>query len=255
MRGKNRLRCLSVRNETDTSAELYIHGDIIDDAYKTWLSDYDGETYPGYVLPTDVKERLASLAGKDLTVYVNSDGGSVPAGIAIANMLARHDGHTVGIVDGWAASIASVILLSCDEVHMPANTFLMIHKPAAYVEGNAADMRKMAELLDTVQEGIEKTYQAKALETTTPEAIRAAVDAETWYTAEEAAAMFDIAVDAAAAALTACSTGLTFDKMPQPVRAAKAAAQEAAENKSRAEKNRADEDRRRRITCELEILR
>lgn len=137
---------------------------------------------------------------------------------------------------------------------MPSNTFLMIHKPAAYAEGNAADMRKMAELLDTVQEGIEKTYRAKALETTTPEAIRAAVDAETWYTAEEAAAMFDIAIDAAAAALTACSTGLTFSKMPQPVRAAKAAAQEAAENKSRAEKNRADEDRRRRITCELEIL-
>ena len=141
---KKKLTCFDVRNESTTSADVYIHGDVIDDEWKAWMSDYDGETFAGYVLPIDVREKLESLKGKDLTIYINSDGGSVPAGITIANMIKRHDGHTVGVVDGWAASIASVIFMACDELYMPKNTFLMIHKPSAMALGNADDMLRVA---------------------------------------------------------------------------------------------------------------
>lgn len=243
------LGCMQIRNETETAVELYIHGDIIDDYWKNWLSDWDGNTNPGYVLPVDVRDQLKALDGKTLTVYINSDGGSVPAGIAIANMIARHSGKTIGVIDGWAASAASVIFLSCDELHMPVNTFLMIHKPAMTIQGNADDLLRGIDVLDTIQAGIEKTYQAKAREDITPDMIHAAVDAETWYTAEEAAAVFDIIVDDTPVQLTACSTRIT-DHMPEAVRNAKRAAEAAANTNIRQEADR----RRRKIACEMELF-
>ena len=222
----NKLKCLQIRNETDKHADVYIHGDVIDDTWKGWLSDSDGKTMAGYVLPTDVKAQLDALAGKDLTIYVNSDGGLVPAGIAIANMIARHDGHTVGIIDGWAASIASVIFMACDELRMPSNTFLMVHKPSAGVLGSAPDMRRVADALDTIQAGIEKTHQECSREGVTADAIHADVEAETWYTAEQAAEKYQITVIEPQAQMVAYSKGIDFKHMPDAVRDMKTAPDE-----------------------------
>ena len=246
---KKKLTCFDVRNESATSADVYIHGDVIDDDWKAWLSDYDGETFAGYVLPVDVREKLESLQGKDLMIYINSDGGSVPAGIAIANMIKRHDGCTVGVVDGWAASIASVIFMACDEMRMPSNTFLMIHKPSAAAVGDADDMLRVATMLDTVQEGIEQTYLERAREGVTPEAIHDAVEAETWYTAAEAAEMFDITVEESDVQLVACSKSMNFKAMPEAVRAAKAA------NDTTTDGTEELETRKRRLAIELELLK
>lgn len=243
-----RLSCFNIRNETDRSADVYIHGDVIDDDAKAWLSDYDGNTFAGYVLPVDVRDSLEALKGKDLTIYVNSDGGSVPAGMAIANMIRRHDGHTVGVVDGWAASIASVILFACDEIRMPNNTFLMIHKPSAACCGDADDMLRVATMLDTVQDGIEQVYRNKAKDGTTDEMIHDAVEAETWYTAAEAAEMFDIAVEDTAVQLVACSKGLGFKAIPEAVKAAKTATEEEKPTDN-------TDERIRRLHIELELLK
>ena len=250
---KKKLTCFDVRNESTTSADVYIHGDVIDDEWKAWMSDYDGETFAGYVLPVDVREKLESLQGKDLTIYINSDGGSVPAGMAIANMIKRHDGHTVGVVDGWAASIASVIFMACDELYMPKNTFLMIHKPSAVAMGDSDDMLQVATMLDTVQEGIEQVYLERAKEGVTPEEIRKAVEAETWYTAAEASEVFDITVKDTSVQLVACSKGLSFKAMPKAVKNAKT----ATDKKQPPEKENLQDDiknRKRKLAIELELL-
>ena len=199
------------------------------------------------MLPVDVRDSLEALKGKDLTIYVNSDGGSVPAGMAIANMIRRHDGHTVGVVDGWAASIASVILFACDEIRMPNNTFLMIHKPSAACCGDADDMLRVATMLDTVQDGIEQVYRNKAKAGTTDEMIHDAVEVETWYTAAEAAEMFDITVEDTAVQLVACSKGLGFKAMPESVKAAKTATEEKPIDNT--------DERIRRLHVELELLK
>ena len=250
---KKKLTCFDVRNESTTSADVYIHGDVIDDEWKAWMSDYDGETFAGYVLPVDVREKLESLQGKDLTIYINSDGGSVPAGMAIANMIKRHDGHTVGVVDGWAASIASVIFMACDDLYMPKNTFLMIHKPSAMAMGDSDDMLRVATMLDTVQEGIEQVYLERAKEGVTPEEIRKAVEAETWYTAAEASEVFDITVKDTSVQLVACSKGLSFKAMPKAVKNAKT----ATDKKQPPEKENLQDDiknRKRKLAIELELL-
>ena len=84
----------------------------------------------------------------ELTVRINSPGGSVFDGVAIYNALKRHDATITIWIDGIAASIASMIAMAGDGVVMPENAMLMLHDPSALVIGTAADMRGMAEALD-----------------------------------------------------------------------------------------------------------
>lgn len=176
---------LKVKNNAD-SAELYIYGDIVDDG-EVWASD-------GIEFPADIKKQLDECKGKPLTVYINSDGGSVPAGVAIANMIARHDAPTVAIVDGWCCSIATQIFFSADKRQMPSNAYLMIHKPSCMVYGTSDDMLKAAESLEVIQSGLEEAYKKCALPDVTPEEIHSMVNAETWLTGKQAAEKFDIEV-------------------------------------------------------------
>ena len=176
---------LKVKNNTD-HAELYIYGDIIDDG-EAWESD-------GIEFPADIKKQLDECKGKPLTVYINSDGGSVPAGVAIANMIARHDAPTVAIVDGWCCSIATQIFFSADKRQMPSNAYLMIHKPSCMVYGTSDDMLKAAESLEVIQSGLEETYKKCALPETTAEEIHNMVNDETWLTGKQAAEKFDIEI-------------------------------------------------------------
>lgn len=176
---------LKVKNNVD-SAELYIYGDILDDG-EAWESD-------GIEFPSDIKKQLDECKGKPLTVYINSDGGSVPAGVAIANMIARHDAPTVAIVDGWCCSIATQIFFSADKRQMPSNAYLMIHKPSCMVYGTSDDMLKAAESLEVIQSGLEETYKKCSLPETTAEEIHNMVNDETWLTGTQAAEKFDIEI-------------------------------------------------------------
>ena len=176
---------LKVKNNAD-SAELYIYGDIID--------DLNTDPMAGFEWPSDIKRQLDECKGKPLTIYINSDGGSVPAGVAIANMIARHDAPTVAIVDGWCCSIATQIFFSADKRQMPSNAYLMIHKPSCMVYGTSDDMLKAAESLEVIQSGLEETYKKCALPDVTPEEIHTMVNDETWLTGKQAAEKFDIEI-------------------------------------------------------------
>jgi ATP-dependent Clp protease, protease subunit len=120
----------------------------------------------------------------DLTVRINSPGGSVFDGIAIYNALKRHDARITVWVDGIAASIASVIAMAGDEVVMPENAMLMIHDPSALVIGTAADMRGMADALDKMKAGMVAAYRDKSGRDDAE--IEALMQAEAWLSAEEA---------------------------------------------------------------------
>jgi ATP-dependent protease ClpP protease subunit len=74
----------------------------------------------------------------ELTVRINSPGGSVFDGVAIYNALKRHDAAITVWIDGIAASIASMIAMAGDEVVMPENAMLVLHDPSGLVAGTAA---------------------------------------------------------------------------------------------------------------------
>ena len=185
---------LKVKNEAE-SAEIYINGTIIDDEDSGWLKFWEDDP-AGYKWPKDIKQQLDAVKGKPLTIYINSYGGSIPAGCAMANMIARHDAPTTAIVDGYCCSIATQIFFSANVCKMPSNAYLMIHKPFTRFFGdqliNADEMRAGADTLDTLQEGLETTYQKKAKDGVTNEQIHEWVNSEKWFTGTEAAENFQI---------------------------------------------------------------
>lgn len=206
---------LKIKNNKD-SAEIYISGAIVDDDMGGMLEAWDADA--GYEWPGDIKKQLDEIGDKDLTVYINSDGGSVPAGVAIANMIARHKGHTTAVVDGWACSIATQIFFAADTRRIPSDAYLMIHKPSCALAGDANDFRHMIEMLDVIQEGLETTYCAAAREGVTPEQIHQMVEDTTWLTGDKARELFNIeTVEATKTA--ACVSGDVLlrisDNMPQ----------------------------------------
>lgn len=132
--------------------ELLVYGDIGD----SWW----GES----VTALSVVQQLQALdtAVSQINVRINSYGGSVSDGIAIYNALKRHSARKVVTVDGVAMSSASLIAMAGDEIQMPSTSLLMIHAPWGFAQGNAQDMRVMAEVLDTYAEAMAGAYAAKS---------------------------------------------------------------------------------------------
>lgn len=122
---------------------------------------------------------LRGVTAPNVRVRINSPGGSVFEGIAIANALRSHPANVVIQVDSLAASIASVVAMAGDRVEMAPNSMLMIHDASGLCIGNAADMDEMAQLLALISDNIADAYVAKA--GGTREQWREAMRAESWY--------------------------------------------------------------------------
>ncbi len=159
------------------SGDIFIYGEI---------TKYAWEEY-GEKSAKIFQEELTQLGDVEtINLYVNSPGGSVFEGIAIHNMLKRHNARIIAHVDALAASIASVIIMAADEIRMPSNSMLMIHNPWTFAMGNAAELRKQADDLDRVAESAIASYLAKTGDKLTDEKLREMLDAETWLLASEA---------------------------------------------------------------------
>ena len=96
-----------------------------------------------------------------ITLRMDSPGGYIMDGFTIYNLLSEHKAHITGIVDGMAASIASVILMACDTVIMKQLSFIMLHKPSSGGYGNADELRGNADQLDKMEKMANKAYQDK----------------------------------------------------------------------------------------------
>lgn len=161
-----------------TEAELLIYGDIGD----SWW----GES----VTALSVVQQLQALdAGTtQINIRINSYGGSVSDGIAIYNALKRHSARKVVTVDGVAMSSASLIAMAGDEVQMPSTSLLMIHAPWGIAQGNAQDMRIMADVLDTYAAAMSGAYAAKTGKPTADMLALLADGVDHYYTGEQAVA-------------------------------------------------------------------
>lgn len=169
------------RAATDEPAtgELLLYGPIGADDGLGWLFDD--------VTPKQFHEELQGLGDvAELRVMVNSPGGDVFAGQAIHSMLARHPANVTVFVDGLAASIASLVVMAGDTVVMPRNAMMMIHNPWTVALGDAREFRKLAETLDSIRDAMIAAYESKTGKARAE--ILPLLNAETWFTAEEAVA-------------------------------------------------------------------
>ena len=158
------------------SAEVFIYGDI----GQTW--NEESVTAKKFV------DEINALDVANLTVRINSVGGSVPDGLAIYNALKRHKATVTTSVDALAASIASLIAMAGDTVEIADNALLMIHAPWTVAMGNSAALRETADVLDRFAKAMATAYQRS--DATSQEDILALLTdgADHWYTAEEAVA-------------------------------------------------------------------
>lgn len=159
-----------VRAEGSSEATLYIY-DVID-------------AYWG-VNAREVAQAISGLAATDtLHLRINSPGGDVFEARAIAAAIAQHAGKTVAHIDGLAASAATTIAASADEVEIIDGGFYMIHNAWTLAMGNKHDLRETAGLLDKVDGAIVGDYTKRT--GASAEQVVAWMDAETWFTAQEA---------------------------------------------------------------------
>ncbi len=179
---KERKNMWEMKQAVDGVLDLYIYGDVVGDSYDWWTD----EIIRSETSANTFRETLAQYSNaKEIRIYVNSYGGSVFEGTAIYNQLKRHSAKKTVYIDGFACSIASVIAMAGDEVVMPKNALMMIHNAWMYSCGNAAELRKAADDLDTINNAGKQSYLQKAGDKIDSEELSAMMDAETWLTAEE----------------------------------------------------------------------
>jgi ATP-dependent protease ClpP protease subunit len=167
--GPGHVRVAASTEEAD-AADVWIYGDI-----GGW---WDG------VQAEDFAKEIAALDVTTLNVRLNSPGGAVFDGTAIYNALAAHPAKVIVHIDGIAASIASIIAMAGDEIRISEGASMMIHKPWSLAIGDAEAMRKEADILDGLQDGLVDIYAART--GAEREDIMAWVNAETWFRGQKA---------------------------------------------------------------------
>lgn len=162
-----------MRNEEEKSAELILYGSI--------GHDEDWDDISDKAFKQDI-ENLGDV--ENITLHINSPGGSVFSAIAIANTLKNHKAKVTANIDGIAASAATIITSACDIVRMPKNAHFMIHNPMTFAYGNNQDMEKTLNMLNKVKDSIIETYLYKS--NTDKETLSELMNEETWMDAETA---------------------------------------------------------------------
>ena len=96
-------------------------------------------------------KELAKAKG-DVELLINSDGGDVFEAKAMMEEINRHQARVTAIVVGIAASAATFLPMAADSVLIAPGAQFMIHDPWTFSVGNAAEMRRTADLLENVRE-------------------------------------------------------------------------------------------------------
>lgn len=171
--------------------DCYLYDEILGEKWK----DYDGNEH-GFT-PNDLADSLRDLEeGDTMNLYVNSPGGSVFSAVAMTSEIRRVRQKGVKVnafVDGIAASAASFLIMACDTVYMYQGSMLMVHKPMSFCIGNADDMLKAAEELESIQDGTCMPLYRSKLKGDVEE-LSAMIANETWLSATKSAEIFEIEI-------------------------------------------------------------
>lgn len=175
------------RQEANSNThKLYIYDDV------TAYGDFDWFTWEYTESETSAeyfRKALAEIPETDtIELHINSNGGSVKEGVAIYNQLKQKKcKEIVAYVDGFAYSIASVILQAADRRIMGLGTSLLIHNMWISIAGNAEDLRKAADDLDVLMQSNRQIYLEKA--TITEEELIDLMNKESYLTPDQAIEM------------------------------------------------------------------
>lgn len=181
------------KNITDTSADMYIYGEIVDEKVPDWWTGEVSNTEVDVAEMRDELNELTNTGVRDLNIYINSPGGSVFASSTIVSMLKRFKQESnatiTSYIDGLCASAATYILMVADNINVYQNSILMIHKPMTVSIGNANDLQKDLDTLNTIENDMMlPMYMNKSL--VDEDTIKNLVNSETWFNGNEKDELF-----------------------------------------------------------------
>jgi ATP-dependent Clp protease, protease subunit len=153
------------------AAEVYVY-DVID---PWWGASAEG-----------LSAALSGLAGRDVNLHINSPGGDVFEGRAMAAALVAYPGKVVSCIDGLCASAATYLANAANEVQMTQGSMLMVHNSWTIAYGNKAELAATVGLLEKIDSQIAADYARRTGAALAQ--VVAWMDAETWFTEEEALA-------------------------------------------------------------------
>ena len=147
----------------------------------TEINDYTANTIQAQLLYLDSTD-----PDKDISIYINSPGGSVTAGLGIYDTMQFISSDVATICTGMAASMGAVLLVAGKEGKRSAlpHSRVMIHQPLGGVQGQASDIEIEAK---EIQKFKKELYTIISNHSHTPyEKVWADSDRNYWMTAEEA---------------------------------------------------------------------
>ena len=116
-------------------AEIQLRGEILDndtaDIARWW-------GWRDITAPMDIQAALEAAGGEDVTILVNSPGGDLFSGTEIRSMLRRYPGRTEALIQGYAASAATVAISGCTVIRCESGGLCCYHNPSSTAEGGLA---------------------------------------------------------------------------------------------------------------------
>ncbi|MCQ2074216.1 MAG: ATP-dependent Clp endopeptidase proteolytic subunit ClpP [Bacteroidaceae bacterium] len=147
----------------------------------TEISDYTANTIQAQLLYLDSVD-----SSKEISIYLNSPGGSVSAGLGIYDTMQFVSSPVATICTGMAASMAAVLLVAGHDGKRSAlpHSRVMIHQPMGGVQGQASDIEITAREIQKLKKEL---YSIIADHSHTPfDKVWADSDRDYWMTAQEA---------------------------------------------------------------------
>ena len=168
---------------SNDTAEVKLWGEIVEDGPKWWK--WSDEDKSAADFDKAIKEVLESGATK-LLLRINSPGGIVTESVAMRSILVNAGFEEINIrIEGTCASAATnIATLPGAHVVIAEGSEYMIHRPMGGCRGFASDMENYANRLRNMEQVTRRFYMTKTGQS--EEQVKAWMDAETWFTAEQA---------------------------------------------------------------------
>ena len=166
-------RRYEILNAADDEATIYLYDIIGEDMF--------GD---GGVSAKAFVQDLAGITAGTIHLRINSPGGDVFDARSMQTALNQHPSKVIAHIDGLAASAATYVMLGADEIEAVEGALFMIHDAWTFAIGNKTDLRKTADTLEKIDEGIANDYVAKTGQS--EEQVRLWMAEETDFTAKEA---------------------------------------------------------------------
>lgn len=163
--------------EAAKEAEILVYGDIVQ--YKWEDSDVSARDFD------QMLKKAKAEGAEKLTLRINSPGGSVYQAVAMRAMLMSCGMDVEVRIEGLCASAATLLACVPDtHVSIAKGSEYMIHNPWTIVLGNANEIEKEAQHLRQMEGELRAFYADRSGKS--EEEIQSLMDAETWFTSEDA---------------------------------------------------------------------